>query len=390
MASSVGALANHYETLEVSPTATSDEIVQAFASHMRIARMRPDISVVRLAQLSVAYETLRDPAKRRTYDASIGLKREPQPPPPRPSLFMGAPVVARLNNLAERPAIAPARRPVPPAPEIHAEPRIASFIAASLREPVERTEPTTGSAQSAQAEPPSPPEVTSELSLPPAPERLEIEEGRLSVGRTGATLAAGVLGVAILAFAAALPDRNPDRLPIQTAQAEPGLTVPLPPAAASGANFAAVQPRATTTIASASPRINSRPDRAAPARKQRPAQWLALDGQQPAAASERADAGSPQIENAVVQPSPDASPAAETSAVAAEAAPVSAASATLPLPNTTIARTIERIGYGCGRVVSATGVDGTNGVFNITCSSGDTYRASPVRGRYHFRRMGAH
>jgi hypothetical protein len=62
--------------------------------------------------------------------------------------------------------------------------------------------------------------------------------------------------------------------------------------------------------------------------------------------------------------------------------------ASLPLPNSVIARTIERIGYSCGEVASATHGDG-DGVFNITCSSGQSYQATPVRGRYHFRRLGA-
>jgi len=83
--------------------------------------------------------------------------------------------------------------------------------------------------------------------------------------------------------------------------------------------------------------------------------------------------------------------AAETASdTTADAAPAATTSAALPLPESTIARTIQRIGYGCGRVVSATAVDGSAGVFKISCSSGDTYRAAPVGGRYHFRRWGSH
>jgi hypothetical protein len=52
-----------------------------------------------------------------------------------------------------------------------------------------------------------------------------------------------------------------------------------------------------------------------------------------------------------------------------------------------IARTIHRIGYSCGDVASATAVDGqAPGVYKITCTSGQSYQAKPVRGRYHFRR----
>jgi hypothetical protein len=58
----------------------------------------------------------------------------------------------------------------------------------------------------------------------------------------------------------------------------------------------------------------------------------------------------------------------------------------LPLPNMVIARTIGHIGYSCGSIASATPV-GSDGVFTVTCTSGHSYRASPVRGRYHFRRL---
>jgi hypothetical protein len=58
----------------------------------------------------------------------------------------------------------------------------------------------------------------------------------------------------------------------------------------------------------------------------------------------------------------------------------------MPLSNALIARTIGRIGYSCGEVASTSAVDGSPGVFKVTCTSGQSYRAAPVRGRYHFRR----
>jgi hypothetical protein len=62
--------------------------------------------------------------------------------------------------------------------------------------------------------------------------------------------------------------------------------------------------------------------------------------------------------------------------------------ASLPLPNSVIARTIERIGYSCGAVSSTAAVEGAApGTFKVTCSSGQSYQAAPVRGRYHFRRL---
>jgi translation initiation factor IF-1 len=50
-----------------------------------------------------------------------------------------------------------------------------------------------------------------------------------------------------------------------------------------------------------------------------------------------------------------------------------------------VARTIGRIGYPCGQVATASAMGG--GVFKVTCTSGHSYRAAPVGGRYRFRRM---
>ena len=64
-----------------------------------------------------------------------------------------------------------------------------------------------------------------------------------------------------------------------------------------------------------------------------------------------------------------------------------ALAASLPLPRRTIASTIARIGYPCGGVASSTAVEGgAPGVFKITCTSGHSYQAKPVSGRYRFRR----
>ena len=175
MASSVRAISNHYETLQVSPAATTDEIVQAFASHMRTARLRPDITIGRLAQLSVAYETLRDPVKRRTYDASIDLKPEPAAALEGASIFIGAPVINRLNRIAERSPSPPAPKEVASSPAVTAEPRVAAFIAASLREPADQAdEANSDAASQAEASPHS--QVKAEAPSPPVGEKLEIEE----------------------------------------------------------------------------------------------------------------------------------------------------------------------------------------------------------------------
>jgi hypothetical protein len=59
----------------------------------------------------------------------------------------------------------------------------------------------------------------------------------------------------------------------------------------------------------------------------------------------------------------------------------------MPLPNRVIARTIQRIGYSCGGVASTAAIDGEVGAFAVTCTSGQSYKATPLRGRYHFRRL---
>jgi curved DNA-binding protein CbpA len=387
MSSPVRALSNHYETLQVSQSATTDEIVRSFASLMRAARMRPDISVGRLAKLSVAYETLRDPAKRRTYDASIGLARKPAATSPTVSPFMGSPVIDRLNRIAER---SPDSAPEPRsrlATETRGEPRVAAFIAASLRARSDPPEAKMAEPISkAETRPPARP-ATDHASAPA--DELMIEEGRWSIGRTGATLTAGVIGVAFLAFAAASSDRN--SIPVRSAEAEPGLTVPLPPATSNNVSLVPTEPVAAARPAGAtpSPRLQARAARVAPPTQPRTtSRLLVIDNEPAAAAGDKAEGQSMPAEAAAQQSSGEP-PAAETSAAAAVPEPVSAPAERLPLASSTIARTIERIGYGCGRVVSETAVEGSAGVFTITCSSGDTYRAAPVRGRYRFRRTGS-
>ena len=89
-----------------------------------------------------------------------------------------------------------------------------------------------------------------------------------------------------------------------------------------------------------------------------------------------------QTEAALVEPREDAA----IEQAAAETPSVSATTAKLPLPNAVIARTIGRIGYPCGQVANASALGG--GAFKVTCTSGHSYRAAPVRGRYRFRRLG--
>src|SRR5256885_11039610 len=97
-----------------------------------------------------------------------------------------------------------------------------------------------------------------------------------------------------------------------------------------------------------------------------------------ASVEEQLSAGTPSGANP-----PEVNPAEDAAAPAVETA------AALPLSNATVARTIERIGYACGEVASTSAGEAA-GVYKVTCTSGQSYQAKPVRGRYHFRRLGSH
>ena len=378
MDNKLGARPNHYATLQVAPSASGDEIVQAFSSQMRSARVRPDISVIRLAQLSVAYETLRDPHKRRAYDDSIGLNAKPAIAPQ----IAGTTLLERLNRVAEvKPTFELPAQPNAAA-QSQAESRVAAFIAASVRESVKRSEPEAPSRFSPPPEAVAPAEA--ELCEPVTDRARAIAHERLSIGRREATLGAGAAGFAIVALALAVPQANPDRLAIPASQPQAALTVPLPAVAAAEDGDRA-QPRATELTAS--PRDLS-PETAPASTKGIAASALAND--QPLAEQAVAQSAEPAaVDSVPAQALAESSPAPAPDTEPADAAQVTTASAKLPLPGATIARTIQRIGYGCGNVVSATAVEGADGVFKVTCSSGDAYRAAPVGGRYHFRRWGS-
>jgi len=62
MASSVRPRPNYYDVLGLSPAATQEDIGRAFAKGMGLFGAHPAAAA---AQLSIAFETLRDPARRR-------------------------------------------------------------------------------------------------------------------------------------------------------------------------------------------------------------------------------------------------------------------------------------------------------------------------------------
>ena len=354
MVSTVSTRPNHYETLGLAPTATADEIARAFERELYRPR-----AFGGLAQLGVAYETLRDPAKRREYDRSLGLAPDPQPrqwTTPRWTATTFTGLTPTLPSAPQSPASARSAEPTP-------EPRTAPFIAASLRDPAE---PELRHAP--------PPEPLQMIDRAPDPFLLpEAENGALPWKRAGIAGGALVLAVGLLGAWAGWEASND----MAAQQPEQAMTLALPPAKplpamtsrspAPAPSVAEVRPPARQTVADASP---------VPAQRTLP-RPLELT-----AAEEQQLAGNPFVESATAQIETAAAETAE------EATPVAAAPAAMPLPDRVIARTIQRIGYACGQVASTTAIEGgAPGVFKVTCTSGHSYRAQPIRGRYHFRRL---
>lgn len=364
MASTVGTRPNHYELLGLTPKATSEEVARAFAQAMSLFRPH---SFRDLAGLSVAYETLRDPARRRAYDASIGLAPEPRSSAVRQGWqFVGS---VRAGPVA-RPAGDPLHRPAPqPLPEQQPrlEESVDARVAAITAKLKQLSEPRPEAEQPPVAEPKRDaavePVIEHIISVGRAEKDRLRGEGRSFEWKRPAVAVLGlVLGVGLVGAWAGMTAGNE----VEAEQSGRAVTLPVPPPKAAPA-VTASEPVAEASFAEPPA---ERPMRVARARRA-PAPTAIKPAEPLADVAE------------VLQNS--AEPTAEPAV--ADAQPVAATSAKLPLSNATIARTIGRIGYACGEVASAAAVDGHAGVFNVTCTSGHTYRAAPVRGRYHFRRV---
>ena len=203
MDSTVKSRLNHYELLGLSPAATLDEIDQAFARELRLPR-----AFGSLAEFTVAYETLRDPIKRKAYDTSIERK-----PEPRPALSLaGRLEAAALGAVPTKPLVhAKPSSPPPPAarslprPESRPAPRTAPSATALLHQPitpgVPRPDPmpqAKGDLARAEALPPRQPEpqtANEDLVRPPA--RTEVGHEQHEFRWKLPVLAAGALILAI-------------------------------------------------------------------------------------------------------------------------------------------------------------------------------------------------
>jgi hypothetical protein len=261
----------------------------------------------------------------------------------------------------------PLHRPAAPS-----EPRVAPFIAAALREPPKAAAPEPVP----QPDPMPRPEPRIERDLediltavrgtiPPEADDRPIEWKRPAIAVGGVILAVGLVG-GIAGMSAGGNAADSQQNQARVTVAVPAAKTLAPSESTAPGRFEAASLPVGAQVAS------FRNTRHRSSSQPRAFEKSAIDG----------------IEAAIGQP--ETSPGVDTATeqASAEAPAPEAAPASLPLPNRVIARTIDRIGYSCGSVASATAVEGADGVYKINCTSGQSYQAAPVHGRYRFRRLG--
>lgn len=323
--------------------------------------------VAAAAQISAAFETLRNPLKRRAYDEAMGLSRPPEPKPRQWSMAIPGQTtrgfVASVPGRAEKVTGGTL-----------AEERLQRL--ARLAEPGPLAEPAPELRRTAatKAERPAPTPVARSAEAPPRPpaeamfasEELRPHEWkRPLLTLVGLFLAAGLIG-ALAGSSVMGPEQAQPSAPL--ARHAVGRTKP-----ALGRTKPALSPPLEAPV---EPPVGAA---FAPAKRERA-------DRRPRVSGPRLDATAP-VEPAMTDSS--ASSPAPQVADAGNGAPPSAmetvAASGLPIAAGVMARTIERIGYACGSVASATPAQGA-GVYKLTCTSGDIYRATPVHGRYRFKR----
>lgn len=321
---------NYYEMLGISPSAATDAITRAFSKATNV--LRPHV-FGGITELCVAYETLRDPTRRRAYDASIGVV-------PKPSL----PLVSRpaSAHFMVRPTAAAA--PPSPPPKVPETPP-----------PVGRVDPRP---------------VRLDVSPLPTASPYTTNDGinPIKWKRTGALMGGLVAAAVLVGGIGGWWSLSETANPGPSASAEPAELAPKRQAASS--SWERPEPTLYKAVEGIEPQ--RRAVRAQP--RARP-----VDRRTQLAAS--------QAETELSQPPPDMADQPAGDPLAPESTPASMVNAAIPLPHKTVARTIDRIGYSCGKVTSAMPVEGEAGVFTITCASGQSFQARQVRGRYRFKRI---
>jgi hypothetical protein len=362
--STVRSRLNHYEMLGVAPEANADAIARAFARETNV--LRPQVFGA-MAELCLAYETLRDPDKRRAYDASIGLA----PKIDRQLLSYWStprPISARLARqpcVGAAPLAASMTDPATqPRPEVKRAPERAEARSPALRaqpEPLRPVEPGPG------PRPAPRPDANLPRSLGPNEDPNagynSFEWRRIAITASGliatAVLVGGLVGwwsgsdaadaqpPEALATAAPKEKKTPTLAELWTEPAQPAVRTEADPPRR------AVYPKAQVRR---------------PVREQR-------------------QLTSSESETELIQPPADLAGTASADPLAHDPTSAPAVAARMPLPHSTVARTIDRIGYRCGSVASAAPVEGAAGVYRVDCTSGQSFQAKPVNGRYRFRRL---
>jgi hypothetical protein len=385
MSSTVKSRPNRYEVLGLTPGASKDEIARAFARELSDLRPRPFGS---LAEVTVAYETLRDRDKREAYDISLGLKPNPKPPssPPVVPQEWASFALHASARPAARPAMDPLPRSAPKADTPHGsesidEPKMSPFAAATSP-----GEPSNADFRELHQKPRAPTEqshrpeasATPRLELPAGGELLHFDESRrfqingpaLSQWKIPA-LAAGalILAVGLGVWTGLEAGNDNERAPTQNA-----VTLKVP--AAKPLPVLAGSPLTPATTMENPPQRSTRASAPRVEQRTRPPLQIDLPKERP---DDGAQFGQGPADEIAAGQAPAESPSFEATV------------AKLPLSKAAIARTIGRIGYPCGQVSAATAMEGgAPGVFKVTCTSGHSYRAAPVRGRYRFRQLGNH
>jgi len=400
MASAVRVEPNHYEVLGLSPTASQEDIARAFARATSLFGIQP---VALASRIFEAFEVLRNPAKREAYNRSMGLTtlnglyqwqyklpgrldapskssarpsgREHLPAPPKrqeaPGTRDATPKVSDKADVAEvklPPFVLSLQKlaePAAPAPELMKE--------GSATNPVAQAHQRIRSKRKA---PDSLEPVIEHILALGRAERASLRKAQFRAPdwrRPAMALGGVLLGAGILGVGAGLSVASP-----QDAGSEVTETLPAP----------SRRPVAITASPGPDALIDAAQVDQPAASPVRPDAHMfqRTPNTPPKGALTAADL--PTVESpASLNPEEGQADASEADPLAPTPVVVEQTSARMPLPGNLVARTIGRIGYRCGEVASMTAIEDASGAFKVTCKSGDTYRAAPLRGRYHFRRM---
>lgn len=369
MVSTVRSTPNHYYALGLEPTASDEEIAQAFAKRMLAPR-----PMAEAARIGIAYAVLRDPAKRKDYDRSLGLNGPPPKLAPEAlqwSYSVQARWVPFILSAPDRSDDAAAEPHVTASGEAEAPAEPEASAAASLHEPAEPDASEVPPSPFMEPEELLPPEATAEAYIPdpltPRSARYADERG-INWKPLAFIMGGLILGVAFLGAWAGMSAGHD----VKAAATEPA-AVALPEAKPHGAVAVSSAP----VTAPAEPQIK----------------WQVLGAAAAGSASRGRRNAPPPRSRPVTEPASAAPQAVDSKSDAAAGDPLAPetpaaqpVAASLPFPNHVVARTLQRIGYACGEVASTVEA-GSPGVYKVTCTSGQAYQATSVRGRYRFRRV---